>query len=196
MEDYSKYIEELKIRISEGDFDGLNELYEFYFKKLKLYGIQFSPKLISFSIEDLIQELFLWMAKNHQKLKEIDNIEVYLFCALKKNIYQEIYKKQNRNKLQNRFLNATYSNQLETSPEFKFIESENKSSENNYVADLLNTLPPKQKEVLYLRNYINLSYREIATIMNLSEQVVRNYGYRALQKLRTEAVTDSRKKEV
>jgi len=196
MEDYSKNIEDLKIKISDGNFEALNELYEYYFKKLKLYGIQFSPKLISFSVEDLIQELFLWMAKNHQKLKEIDNLEVYLFCALKKNIYQEIYKKQNRNNLQNRFLKSTFSNNLESSPESKFIESENKSNENNYVTNLLNTLPPKQKEVLYLRNYINLSYREIATIMNLSEQVVRNYGYRALQKLRTEAVTDSRKKEV
>ena len=51
---------------------------------------------------------------------------------------------------------------------------------------ILNALPPNQKEVIYLRNYVNMSYREIAQVMDLSEQVVRNYGYRAIQKLRTQ----------
>ena len=56
----------------------------------------------------------------------------------------------------------------------------------NYVTNLLESLPPNQKEVIYLRNYINMSYAEIAQVMNLSEQVVRNYAYRAMTKLRAQ----------
>jgi len=193
MEDFPNHVEGLKTRISNGDTAALNILYTYYFKRLKLYGIQFSPKLNTFSIEDLIQELFIWIAKNHKKLKEIENLEVYLFCALKKNIHQEIYKNENRQKLKNRFLKSTNADLLERSPEKKIIESEKTTNENSYVTSLLNTLPPKQKEVLYLRNYINLSYREIATVMNLSEQVVRNYGFRALQKLREKALRNANK---
>ena len=151
--------------------------------------------MIATSVDDTIQDLFLWIAKNPQKLKEIKNLEVYLFSAFKKNIFQEIYKYENQQKVKNHFLESTDFESSESSPENKFIESERISNDSLLIQNLLNTLPPKQKEVLYLRNYLNMSYGEIAEIMDLSEQVVRNYGFRALQKLRVTSANDERRKE-
>ena len=195
MEKNSKFIEDLKVRIAEGDFEALNLLYKYYYKRLKLYGNQFSPKLIGMSLDDTIQELFLWIAKNPQKLKEIKNLEVYLFSAFKKNIFQEIYKYENRQKVKNRFIESTNFESYASSPENKIIESERTSNNSILINNLLNTLSPKQKEVIYLRNYLNMSYNEIAEIMELSEQVVRNYGFRALQKLRTTYSNEKGRKE-
>lgn len=186
MDDFSEKIELLRIKISEGNFDALDQLYRDYFSKLKLYGLQFAQKLDSYSIDDTIQELFITIAKKHTLLKEVKNLEVYLFSSLKQNIYQEISKKENRKEIKNKYFQSTKSSPNEISVEHKFIESEDKLNRKNYVTKLLDSLPPNQKEVIYLRNYINMSYAEIAQIMNLSEQVVRNYAYRAMIKLRTQ----------
>ena len=186
MDGFSEKIDSLRIKISEGDFDALDQLYRDYFSKLKLYGLQFAQKLDSYSIDDTIQELFITIAKKHTLLKEVKNLEVYLFSALKQNIYQEISRKENHKKIKNKYFQSTTSNSNEISVERKFIESEDKMNRRNYVTNLLESLPPNQKEVIYLRNYINMSYAEIAQVMNLSEQVVRNYAYRAMTKLRAQ----------
>ncbi len=181
----------LKNRIANGDVNALNELYRCYYRKLKLYGTQFSPKLISLSVEDLIQDLFLWIAKNHKQLNEVDNLEVYLFSALKRNIYQDIHKGQSRKNLLVLYSNSAQTKSHETSEESKIIDSENRHLDKQLVHRLLAHLPDKQREVIYLRNYVNMSYKEIGEVMNLSEQIVRNYSYRAMQSLKSKSTPDS-----
>ncbi len=188
-------IQELKKRISKGDFNALNVLYKLYYRKLTLYGIQFSPQLSSLSVEDTIQELFLWISQNHNHLAEIENLEVYLFSALKRNIYQDIHKVQSRKKLMVLYSYNTTTDTHESSKENKIIDTENSHHNKQVVQQLLSSLPEKQKEVLYLRNYVNLSYKDIAEVMNLSEQIVRNYSYRAMQKLRTQNSIKATRKE-
>ena len=175
----------LKERIANGDFDALNFLYRHYYRKLKLYGIRFSPQLSSLSVEDTIQELFLWIFKNPTQLNSIENLEVYLFSALKRNIFQDIYKGQSRKNLMVVYSDNSQNELYENSSETKFIEAETRRYDKSLVKQLLDSLPEKQKEVLYLRTYINMSYREIAEVMGLSEQIVRNYNYRAMQNLKS-----------
>ena len=194
MQDKYKIIDELKLRIAERDSEALRDLYKYYYKKLKLYGLQFSPKLISISLDDIIQNLFLWIAKNPHKLRDIENLEVYLFSALKNNIFQEISRNDKRKKIRNKYIKSANTNRYDSSPENKLIESEKVSDSHKFINNLLNTLPPKQREVLYLRNFLNMSYKEIGEIMNLSEQVVRNYAHRALQKMRKQPLTHSYKR--
>ena len=50
---------------------------------------------------------------------------------------------------------------------------------------LLNKLPPRQKEVLYLLFYQDMSYEDIATVMQMNYQSARNLVHRALKLLRT-----------
>jgi len=79
----------------------------------------------------------------------------------------------------------------ESSVEQQYIDIESKQLANSAVNTLLDQLPPAQKQVLYLRNYANLNYKEIAQIMDLSEQVARNYAYRALINLQKKANNNS-----
>ena len=195
MDRQNKSVAELKVRISSGDFKALDELYNSYYKKLKLYGQKFSPKLVSYSVEDSVQELFIWIAQNHRNLKTIDNLEVYMFSALKKNIYQEIQKKDKRQKLKDRFFQTTTSETHENSIEHKLISAEETTSDKSYLESILNALPPQQKEVLYLRHYIGMCFKEIASVMDLSEQVVRNYSHRALKNIRAQRPNHTTRRE-
>ena len=142
-------------------------------------------------MEDLIQDLFLWIAKNHKQLNEVDNLEVYLFSALKRNIYQDIHKGQSRKNLLVLYSNSAQTKSHETSEESKIIDSENRHLDKQLVHRLLAHLPDKQREVIYLRNYVNMSYKEIGEVMNLSEQIVRNYSYRAMPSLKSKSTPDS-----
>lgn len=193
MSRYSVTTEELKQQIAGGDTESLSLLYDRYFSKLKLYGLQFSPKLDSYSIEDSIQELFIWIAKNHKKLAAIDNLEVYLFSALKRNSLKEIGLKNKRDQLKDTFQSNHDAALTKPSVEIKYIESENRNEEAKYITQLLDTLPPQQKEVLYLRNYMDMSFRDIGQLMGLSEQVVRNYNYRAIKDLRSKPLKKQNK---
>lgn len=187
--------DELKKRIVRGDTLAINHLYKKYYRKLKLYGTHFSPQLLSLSIDDSIQELFIWITKNHKKLSNVENLEVYLFSALKRNIYQEIQKVKSRKNLLGSYTKANSGDIHEISDESKIIASEKKYHHELFVKNLLNSLPAKQREVVYLRNYVNMTYKEIADTMNLSEQIVRNYSYRAMQKLKENAAVKSNRIE-
>jgi len=176
----------LKRRISQGDSRSLAILYDLYFAKLKYYGMTLNPSVKLISIEDVIQDLFLWIGTNPRKLDEIDNLEVYLFVSLKRNIYNKL--SHNKSKYETR-LGYDIPQNIESTPavasvESDYIESESLQMTQTFVKSLLDKLPTNQRQVLYLRNYANLSYKEISEIMTLSEQVVRNYAYRALSKLR------------
>ncbi|MGV8090291.1 MAG: RNA polymerase sigma factor [Mangrovibacterium sp.] len=50
----------------------------------------------------------------------------------------------------------------------------------------INNLPERQRELVFLRFYYNLRYLEIAHIMEVNEQTVRNLMQRALAKLRSQ----------
>lgn len=181
--------EELKQQIANGDIEALSLLYGRYYTKLKLYGQQFAPQLESYSIEDSIQELFIWITKNYKKLSSIDNLEVYLFSALKRNAMKDIGSNNRRQSLKDRYLNRQHSETKKPSVEIRYIETENRLENTKYVNQLLDSLPAQQKEVLYLRNYMNMKFKEIAEVMNLTEQVVRNYNYRAIKHLRAKPQT-------
>ena len=179
-------INELKERIIQGDFAALDKLYRIYFDKLRLYGFQFLPKENKHTTEDTIQELFIWIAKNTHRLSSIDDLEVYLFSAFKKNKIHEQHHQTNKLLLKNKYLKQTdsYSKKVEDSVENNYIEKEEQDLTHQQVAQLMSQLSPAHREVLYLRHFADLDYKSIAQIMRLNEQVVRNYAYRALQKLR------------
>jgi RNA polymerase sigma factor (sigma-70 family) len=49
---------------------------------------------------------------------------------------------------------------------------------------IMNKLTPRQREIIYLRFFQNREYDDIAVIMNLSNQTVRNLIHKALERVR------------
>lgn len=179
---------DIKRRIQEGDAQALSILYKSYFKKLKYYGLSLVQPSNLLSLDDIIQDLFLWIAGNPTKLIEVSNLEVYLFVSLKRNIFNKLSLQKSKEDIKVRYdLYQKKEAPIEPSVEQKYINKESQKLHQTAANTFLNQLPPNQKQVLYLRNYVNLSYKQIAEIMNLSEQVVRNYAFRALSKLRKNA---------
>jgi RNA polymerase sigma-70 factor (ECF subfamily) len=76
---------------------------------------------------------------------------------------------------------------LTDSPEAAALQSEREESIRAAVAQL----PPAQREVIELRYWAGLSYRDIATITGRSEGAVRVQSFRTLERLKTLFEEDS-----
>ena len=65
------------------------------------------------------------------------------------------------------------------------IRKEEYGSLQGRIVELLNELPQRQKEVIYLHYFENMDYTQIAEVMGIRYQSVLNLTQKALQKLRS-----------
>lgn len=172
-------------RFIQNDVGAFNEIYASYYNRLLRYGIIIHPN--PEVVGDVIQDLFVWILQHPENLKKINNFEVYLFQSLKRNLLQHLGKQGHFRRIISQFAGSqeTSDNNIED----RLIKQETNASNKEWLRQQLDTLPAKQKEVIYLRYYEGLTYEEIAEVMSKSNQVVRNYASRALTQLRKWLVT-------
>ncbi|MEM8523267.1 MAG: sigma-70 family RNA polymerase sigma factor [Bacteroidota bacterium] len=65
------------------------------------------------------------------------------------------------------------------------MREEEEAQKHHLLEQVLNELPTRQREVIYLKYYNNLSSKEIAEVMEISQQGVLNTLYKAFKKLRS-----------
>ena len=73
---------------------------------------------------------------------------------------------------------------MEVDIEEALIKTEYEEERLVALQDAINGLSPQQREVIYLRYYKNLSVDEVAEIMNITNQTVRNVAHNAISKMR------------
>lgn len=64
--------------------------------------------------------------------------------------------------------------EFDLSVEEKIIETEDETSQKHTVAHLLNTLSPRQREIIYYRFFEGLDYSSICELMGLNYQSAHN----------------------
>lgn len=181
-------ISDLIQRLSAGDLNAIDLIYLRYHKRLKGYGIQLLGFDQQEEVQDVMQEFFLWLAQHYDKVAHIRDFEVYLFQSIRRNLQLRMKRKETAQSIHHRFSNrtASLSPKAHISPEEAFIQDETSVRLNAWINSEIKKLPAYQKEVLYLRYYEELNYDEIAEILAVSNQVARNYCYRAIKSLKAQ----------
>lgn len=142
----------------------------------KIY-LQYYPVLLVYGkaivadetiIEDTIQELFLYIWHKQDDLLSKNSVENYLLVAFRNNLIRNL-----KNRTQKKHYIPNTDSVSET-----LLEKEKE------LQTLLEALPTRQKEVLFLRYYKNKSYQEIADTLGINYQVARNFSYRAIKFLK------------
>jgi len=179
-------IQNLAKAIANGDEQALADLYQIFYQPLLYYGLRITSHDHSHLVKEVIQELFLWVAQNHEKLNTIQNFEAYIYQSFKRNLRQKNLAKAEKRKIKERYLHRTepLQDKLSPSPESNFIKGEEEKEKKVILQNAMAQLPPYQREILHLRYFEERDYKEIAALLSLSQQVARNYVYRALQNLR------------
>jgi len=140
-----------------------------YFPQLMAYG-----KTISRDeqlIEDVIQELFLSLWQKRTELMFKSSMEHYIFISFRNNLIRKHKAEQN-------------IKTVALLEEVIGVQETNDLQRKKHLTLLLQKLPTRQREVLFLRYYKNKSYLEISEILGISYQVARNFSYRATQFLK------------
>lgn len=148
-------------------------VFNYYFDNLYSYGFRLIQN--EELVKDCIQELFLRIWKNKINLLSINNLKAYLLKGLRHQIINILELKSNKIEKTNIEDNFV----MELSPEDYFINNQNEENIRRRVINALKQLTEKQREVIYLRYFEELEYEEIAKIMNITIQSVKNSLHRS-----------------
>ena len=158
-----------------------NELAEFYRKnKNRLYKIAFSKLHNKESAEDAVQETFLRLAANENRFFGLSVGERVTFAnVVVRNVAVDMYKAENVVStvgLSENTLKEMSDNPPEAELLLKFTKEK--------LTEFVRKLPPLQRDVLYLKTVCDMSIREIAYMLSVSENVVRQRLFRARQAIK------------
>jgi RNA polymerase sigma factor (sigma-70 family) len=163
--------------LKKGDRDALGKLFSIYYPLLIKYGSKLctDPGLL----EDCIQDLFadIWQSK---AAPEVESVKAYLFKALK----YKIFKKQHNRLFKSYSAELPDEMAFEISHETFLVEQQENRDRAGKLIDVLSQLPNRQREVIYLKIFQELSYEEVSHIMNINYQVCRNLMSQAIKTLR------------
>jgi RNA polymerase sigma-70 factor (ECF subfamily) len=160
----------------KGDTSAFATLFREHYETLFRFGSKFTSD--SELLEDSIQELFieLWQAKSEAPVL---SVKAYLLKSLKYKLLK-VFRKRGK------LLPLTGDDVLfEWSHETFLIAEQESAEKKQLVLDALQRLSNRQREIIYLKYYQNLSYEEVSEIMNINYQVARNLLYQAIKSLKT-----------
>jgi RNA polymerase sigma-70 factor (ECF subfamily) len=161
----------------KGDKDAFAALFRQHYETLFRYGSRMTAD--TELLEDSIQELFieLWQAKSGAPVL---SVKAYLLKSLK---YKLLKVFRQKGRIQQLSVDDDVS--FEWSHENLLIARQENQEKTARVLDALSRLSNRQKEIIYLKYYQNLSYEEVSEIMNINYQVARNLLYQAIKSLKS-----------
>ena len=163
-----------------GDREAFAAIYQKYIDELLSYGYRVTAdrQLIRDSVQDLF--LHIWVRRGH--LSTTDSIKFYLFRSLRNRIVRNLEKHPER-------LHADIGLVADVAGDHNAFETaifDNDGPADNYekLAEAINRLAPRQREAIQLRYLHGFSLDEIAEMMQMNNQSVRNLLHRAITQLR------------
>jgi len=162
-----------------GDMYALAKLMQCYYPDLFHWGMRLHADREF--VKDCIQEVFVNLWKVQESINSVENVRSYLLVVLKTRILRELSKNHTANQSA---LSDEYAFSVEFGADMRLIEEENEVYQIRKIEHGINHLPARQKELIYLRFYQDLSFEQIADVMQLGRQSVYNLLQKSLNSLR------------
>ena len=146
--------------------------------KNKLFRLALRITLDSAEAEDVTSDTLVKVWNKREELRGVESIEAYCMTVCRNLALDRHEKKE----AQNLSLEANEIDAADNS--FTPDEQLERDEKLRKVHELFNQLPERQRTIMQLRDIEEKSYREIATIMGVSEEVVKVTLFRARQAIR------------
>ncbi len=146
--------------------------------KNQLYRLAQRITLDSAEAEDVVQETLIKVWKRREQWDEIENIEAFCFTICRNLSLDSV--KRHENKHQS--LDATPLERADSgrTPSEQTIQRD----QLQLVRDIVNGLPERQRSCIQLRDFEGKSYRDIATLLQISEDQVKSNIFRGRQAIK------------
>ena len=161
--------------------ENIASLYNRYVDDLHTYALYlgFEKGIIM----DAIHDVFCKFAASEKLLQDVSNIKFYLFKSLKNRLY-DIYKaRKEYAELSAIDLQETPFN-IQVTIEERLIGQEEQQQIKNQLAEMLESLTERQREIVYLRYVQEYDYEQISELLNISVHGCRKLLSKAMQNLR------------
>lgn len=163
--------------VKNGDMAAFDMIYRAYSKRL--FRFVFGIIKTETDAEEIVQEVFVKIWESHKKIDDFALFDSYLFTIAYNSTITLIRKKLSEEK----YIQHVKSLQMpvqskisESDFDFELLLSR--------VNELVERLPPRQKEVFKLHRENELTYRQIAEKLEISVNTVENHMSKALKFLR------------
>jgi len=165
-------------KFASGDEGAFKELYFLFYPSLMRYGK--SLGVDHALVQDAVQDLFVWLWEHPFRLAQAKSADQYLYRSLRNNLVSS----QKRTRRQDELLHTEVLPRDARSVPNEVVRQQELKEKEDRLSWIMDRLPAKQKEVIYLRYYEDRCFDDISDLMGVSPQVARNYAARALKKLR------------
>jgi RNA polymerase sigma-70 factor (ECF subfamily) len=140
-----------------------------------LYRLALRITLLHEDAEDIVQDTLIKVWNKRDELQDIDSIEAYSL-AVCRNIALDRLKKKDR---QSESIDTIHLTLYDgTASPYEQIDQKDRLQ---IVKNIVNALPEKQRSCMQLRDFEGKTYKEIANIMDISEDQVKINLFRARQ---------------
>lgn len=162
-----------------GSRTAFGQIYDRYIQELLSYGYRMTSDRQL--IKDNIQDLFLHLWAHRENLSPTDSIRFYLYRSLRNRLIRSGEKKTNVS-LDSLTLPEEMLSDLPY--EAEWVAHEQNQEQHHQLQKALATLPKRQQEVIQLRYYHDFNLEEIARLLQINNQSVRNHLSLAVNRLR------------
>ncbi|MCF2442698.1 sigma-70 family RNA polymerase sigma factor [Dyadobacter sp. CY345] len=167
-------------RFLAGEADAFERLMTLHFRTLFHYGSKFSKD--KEFVKDNIQDLFLVLWERRQNLSSDIVVKPYMMASLRRLMHRNAKSKPLLSDYPFEDYNGDF--EIEFSVEEEYIENESSLVLTQKLKRLLDELPERQKEVIYLKFFQEMDRGQISEIMNISPQTVSNLLQIAIKQLK------------
>jgi RNA polymerase sigma factor (sigma-70 family) len=171
--------QELWSQFLAGNDRAYTQIYKNYVDKLFSYGMRFSSDREL--VKDCIQDVFVKIYSNRKRLNHTDNIKLYLYIALKHTLFNVFNKDKSFYQIDT--IEPVFN--VEYSVEDRIIADEQEEEQKKKINQMLDSLTPRQKEVIYYRYVEGMEMDMICQLMNMNYQSVQNLIQRSIKKVRS-----------
>ncbi len=175
---------DLLLRVAGGDDRAFTRLFEEYSDIT--YGFAIAYTKTAESAEEIVQEIYLKLWLQREKLREVHSFKDHLFILTRNHIIDFLRRRLREKKYQQQLVRYFKETALTPHEELIFKESR------EMIARVVATLPPQQQVIYDLRRNDGLPLDEIALKMNISRLTVRNHLNKALGTIRNYLQAHSR----
>ena len=173
----------LWVLLKEGDEAAFKALHHRHYNVLYRYGCKIAGD--KELVLDCLQEVFFALWNRRATLAEVRSVRFYLMKWLKRELIRVAQKSPESVPMpDDETLGVTLS--VEDLMERGQEDNIRKAA----IKQALDALSPREREVVYLHFFLELTYEEICQALNLAYQVVMNYLSRALKALRANSHLD------
>lgn len=133
-------------------------------------------------VEDALQEVFVSCWEKRHSLPPVANVKSYLFTAIRNRLYRKMKSSPSWDPLEDGG-NTLFNLDIRIDPD-AFDDIPDRGNLITKVKSMVEQLSDRQKEIVYLKYFEGMDYKEIEQIMGLEYQSLRNLMAKALKNLR------------